>query len=380
MKLSVAMLWAAAIAAPGFAAPPAGFDRVVEQAMAETGSKGLAIAFVEDGEVAFARSYGVRNAASQPLEPDTIMYGASLTKAAFAYLVMQLAEEGRIDPDAPIAKYLPKPLPDYPADDRYGPWPDLSGDDRWKAITPRILLTHSAGFPNYEWDEPDGKLRLHFAPGSRYAYSGTGFILLQFVLEEGLKIDVGKEMQQRIFDRFQMPNSSMIWRPDFARNLADGWGMDGKIEPHDERSKVRAAGSLDTTIADFARFAAAYVRGEGLSAKGRAELTRPQLAIRTRSQFPSLQPELPAGQERKDLAAGLGVIVFEGPQGPGFFKGGHNDTTGNTWVCVEKGKRCVVILANDVRAEAAFPRLVRTLLGETGAPWDWEYGGLKLLP
>ena len=75
--------------------------------------------------------------------------------------------------------------------------------------------------------------------------------------------------------------------------------------------------------------------------------------------------ELPPEQRRPDLAAGLGVVVFDGPQGPGFYKGGHDDATGNTWVCVKAHKRCVVILANDVRAEAAFPRLVEFILGET---------------
>jgi len=43
-------------------------------------------------------------------------------------------------------------------------------------------------------------------------------------------------------------------------------------------------------------------------------------------------------------------------------------------VCVEKGQRCAVILSNDVRAEAGFAELVRFLLGETGVPYDWEYG------
>src|SRR5205085_2269873 len=132
-------------------------------------------------------------------------------------------------------------------------------------------------------------------------------------------------------------------------NLADGFDINGKVEPHDERSKVRAAGSMDTTIEDMARLVAGYVRGEGLSAQARAELTKPQLPITTASQFPSFQPELPPAQRRHDLAAGLGVVVFDGPQGHGFFKGGHNDSTGNTWVCVEKTKNCVVILANDVR-------------------------------
>jgi hypothetical protein len=49
-------------------------------------------------------------------------------------------------------------------------------------------------------------------------------------------------------------------------------------------------------------------------------------------------------------------------------------------VCVEKRRSCVVILANDVRAEAGFPRLVKFLLGETGVPWTWEYGDMKFVP
>ncbi|MFT3997896.1 MAG: serine hydrolase, partial [Asticcacaulis sp.] len=124
----------------------------------------------------------------------------------------------------------------------------------------------------------------------------------------------------------------------------------------------------------FARFAANYVRGGGLSQEGRAELVRPQLKITTRSQFPTLQPEVPVEAQRKDLYAGLGVVVFDGPQGAGFYKGGHNDTTANSWVCVEKTKRCVVILSNDVRSEKAFPELVTFILGDTGVPYDWEYG------
>ncbi len=352
----------------------------VRHVMETTGAEGLALAWVEDGAVVYAGAFGKRNAKGDPLTADTIMYGASLTKAAFAYTVMQLVDEGRLDLDASIATYLPKPLPDYPTEQKYSSWVDLKGDERWRKITPRILLTHSAGFHNFGFMEPDGKLKIHFDPGSRYSYSGDGFILLQFVLERGLGLDVGQEMQRRVFDRFGMKNTSMMWRADFAANLADGWDLEGETEPHDERSKVRAAGSMDTTIEDIARFAAGYVRGEGLSPRARAELTKAHLAIKTASQFPILAPDSPPEARQKGLAAGLGVVVFEGPQGRGFFKGGHNDTTGNTMVCIERGRRCVVILANDVRAEAGFPRLVRLLLGDTGVPWTWEYGAKKMVP
>lgn len=355
----------------------AALDAEAARAMAAKQVKGLAIAVIDDGKVVHARSYGARNAAGDALETDTIMYAASLTKAAFAYTVMQLVEEKKLDLDRSIGDYLAKPLPEYPDDDDYAPWSSLAGDERWRAITPRILLTHSAGFANFYFLEPDEKLHFHFAPGSRYAYSGDGMILLQFVIERGLGLDLGAEMQRRVFDRLGMADTSMKWRAEFAGNLADGWREDGSVEPHDERSRVRAAGSMDTTIADMAKLAAGYIRGEGLSAQGSAELTKAQLSIATASQFPSLQPELPVEKRRKDLAAGLGVVVFDGPQGPGFFKGGHNDSTGNTWVCVQRGRRCVLILANDVRAEAVFPHLVGFVLGETGVPWAWEYGDKK---
>lgn len=372
------LLYLSLLAPAGAAGLPAqaALDTEVARAMAGTGARGLAIAVIDDGQVAFVRSYGQRNATGQPLASDTVMYGASLTKAAFAVFVMQLVDEGKLDLDRPLASYLDRPLPDFPSEDRYAPWPDLAGDERWKKITARHVLTHSTGFANFAFLEPDGKLRFHFDPGARYAYSGEGMILLQFVIEKGLNLEVGEEMQRRIFDRNDMVNTSLTWRADFARNLADGWKDDGSVEAHDERSTARAAGSMDTSIADIAKFAAAYARGDGLSTASRGELVKPQLPITTASQFPTLQPEVPLAQRRPDLAAGLGVITFQGPQGAGFMKGGHNDSTGNTWVCVERRRRCVVILANDVRAEPAFPALVRYVLGETGAPWAWEYGDM----
>ena len=350
-------------------------DVHVKAGMTQTQTQGVAIAFIENGKVKLVKSWGNRNAKGEPLTNDSVMYGASLTKAVFAFTVMQLVEEGRLDLDTSIAHYLPKALPEYADEgEKYADWQHLAGDERWRKLTPRILLTHSSGFSNFGFLEPDGKLKFHFDPGSRYAYSGDGLILLQFVIERGLGLDLGQEMQRRVFDRFGMKTTSMTWRLDFATNLADGWKMDGSAEPHDERSKTRAAGSMDTSISDFAKFAAAYVNGQGLTKASRKALTTAQLPITTISQFPSLQPEAAPEARVKGLAAGLGVITFVGPQGRGFFKGGHNDSTGNMWVCVEKRKSCVVILSNDVRAEPMFPAIVKLVLGETGMPWAWEYG------
>ena len=355
-------------------------DAVVRQMMQETGAKGLALAVIDNGQVVQVSSYGARNESGAALADDSIMYGASLTKTAFAYMVLQLVDEGIIDLDTPIETYLPKPLPEYSGSDierRYARWSDLAGDERCKALTPRILLNHGSGFANFGFIEPDGKLRFHFQPGTRYAYSGDGIILLQFVLEAGLGLDVGKEMQRRLFEPLAMTNTSLMWRTDFAERIADGWTINGKPEPHDERSKVRAAGSMDSTIADLARLSAAMVRGDLLSAQGRREFSRPQLAIKSASQFPSIEQSSVVVDREQLLAAGLGLIVFDGPQGRGFFKGGHNDSTGNMLVCLEARQRCVLILGNDLRAERAIPYLVDFILGGSGVPWHWEYGDVR---
>lgn len=373
------ILLAMAVPSHAVTSDAASIAATAHRAMEATGARGLAIAVIDEGEVVSARTFGERNDRGDPLTPQTIMYGASITKTVFAYMTMQLVDEGRLDLDQPIANMLPEPLPDYGNLDDYGAWADLAGDDRWRDITPRMALTHSTGFANFSFLEPDGKLRIHFDPGSRYSYSGEGIVLLQFGIEKGLGLDLGKELQRRVFAPLDMPNSSSMWRPDFAENLADGWRLDGSAEPHDDRSAVRASGSMDSTIEDIAKFAAALVAGRGLSPAARAELTRPQLAIRSRTQFPVLQDDVAPERQFKDLAAGLGLITFRGPQGPGFFKGGHNDSTGNMLVCLEKGQRCVLILSNDVRAERAFPMIVRSILGETGMPWAWEYGDAKFL-
>ena len=362
--------------------PPPAIEAAVHRMMAKTGARGLAVAVIDGGRVHYVRAYGVRNAKGDPLQTDTVMYGASLTKTVFAYTVLQLVDQGKLSLDVPLADYLDKPLTEYDTNaiypDKYGPYRDLAGDPRWKRITARMALTHSTGFANFWWDEPDQKLRIHFDPGSRYSYSGEGLILLQFVIENGHKdrglgLDLGK-LTQANFDRLGMTRTSLKWRPDFRPNLADGFNDRGQAIEHDERSKVRVAGSMDTTIADLSKFVAALSRHDGLSAASYAEMVKPQLHIGTATQFPNFAPDLPAERQRKDLFAGLGLIVFDGPQGRGFFKGGHDEQTANTMVCIKKGRRCALILSNDVRAEAGFAELVRFLLGETGVPYEWEYG------
>jgi CubicO group peptidase (beta-lactamase class C family) len=361
----------------------AAIDAQVSKIMTLTHANGMAVAVIDHGKVGYVHVYGIRNAKGDPLTTDTVMYGASLTKTVFAYAVMQLVDQGKLSLDAPIKEDLDKPLPSYGPDplfpDKYGPYKDLADDPRWEKITPRMALTHSTGFSNFWFIEPDQKLHIHFEPGTHFSYSGEGFILLQFVVEhgrkaQGLRLDVG-DLTKAIFNRLGMHRTSLVWNiGNPETNVADGWNDQGQPQPHDKRSKVRVAGSMNTTISDLSKFAAALVRGDGLSAASRAEMTKPRLHITTAHQFPLFLPDLPVSEQRKDLFAGLGVVAFDGPQGHGFYKGGHDGQTANTVVCIEAGQRCVVILSNDVRSEAGFADLVKFILGGTGVPYDWEYG------
>lgn len=390
MKGLRAVMAAAAVmmtAMAGAQAIPSGaaIDAEVQKLMAETQAKGIAVAVIDHGKVKYVQAYGARNAKGDPLKTDTVMYGASLTKTVFAYTVMTLVDEGKLNLDMPIKDDLDKPLPSYDPEKiypgKYGPYQDLADDARWEKITPRMCLTHSTGFNNFYFLEPDQKLRIHFEPGSRFSYSGEGLSLLQFVIEngkksQGLGLDLGT-LTDGLFARLGMTRTALMTTPKIMNGpdgYADGWDTNGAPQPHNKRSKVRVAGSMNTTIEDFSKFAAAMVTGDGLSKAAHKEMLKPMVHITTATQFPPLLPELPASEQRKDLYAGLGVVVFDGPQGPGFFKGGHDGQTGNTMVCVERNERCAVILSNDVRAEKGFAMLVKFILGDTGVPYDWEYG------
>lgn len=357
---------------PGPRLHGAALDGEVERLMAAGRVPGLALAVIEDGRVVHLRAYGKRDLEQDlPLTVGTTMYAASLTKTLFAYAVMTLADDGRIDLDRSIADYLPEPLPQYPK------YADLAGDERWRRITPRRLLAHTAGLPNFRFFtrqgtyDPNGKLAIEFEPGSRYAYSGEGINLLQFVLDNGLGIDTDELIRTRVFDRFGMRGSGMVWREAFAADLAIGYDEAGKPLGHKRRGGVRAAGSMDTTAADYANFLAGLVRCEGLSAKSCAEMKHAQIAIHSVQQFPTLSEETTADNEPIGLAYGLGAAVYASPQGRAWFKGGHDDGTRNLAFCLADERDCVLILSNSSNGDGLFKYLVDAALGPTCLPWFW---------
>jgi CubicO group peptidase (beta-lactamase class C family) len=342
-------------------------DSTVERLMSAAKVTGLALALIEKGEVSYVKAYGMADVSEgRPLWPDTVMYGASLTKAAFAYMVMTLADDGALNLDTPISDILPKPLYEYEN------YVDLANDDRWRQWTLRMLLSHQAGLPNWRWFSDSGKLTIIFEPGSRYADSGEGFQIAQLVLERGLGADVNQLMEERVFDRFDMHRTSMTWREAFRPNFANGYDEQGNDLGHEMRQSVQAAGSMDTTVTDFSAFLAGVVAGEGISNEAKAEMLGVQVRITARRQFPTQFPVDTDSNQDIQLSYGLGWGLFESRFGPAFFKEGHDDGTNNYALCLDRTRHCILILSNSSNAESIFLYLVNELLGNTGLPWEWE--------
>ena len=324
------------------------------------------MALIDDGRVVYRKAYGLADIdQKRPLSTDTVMYGASLTKAAFAYMTLQLAEEGVLDLDAPITALLKQPLPEYPD------FADLARDSRWRAFTPRMMLSHTTGLINWRFINDPEMLDIKFAPDSRYVYSGEGFQILQLIVEERTGKSTTELMQTRVFDRFDMKNRGMVWRADFAGRTTNRYDASGKALGHNQRRRPRAAGSMDTTLDDYAAFFAGVLRGEGLSARSMDAMLGSQIAVVSPTQFPSHWPGETTLWQGVTLGYGLGWGVYESPQGPAFFKEGSDDGTNNLALGFRNAQHGVLFLCASGNTRGLFLPAVEALYGDTCLPWFW---------
>jgi CubicO group peptidase (beta-lactamase class C family) len=237
-------------------------DSIIVKLMGEAKITGLCISVLNYNKPVYTKAFGLKNTATaEALDTATVLYAASYSKAVFAYLVMEEVQAGKMDLDKPLYQYLDKPIPEY---EKYK---DLAGDDRWKLITARMCLSHTTGFPNWRFlnantgnYDPKGKLAIYFTPGSRYAYSGEGLVLLQFVLEK----TTGKPLQdlaaEMIFTPVGMMRTAYTWQAGFENDYATGYDEAGKPIAIKKRNVANAAGSLVSSIADLPMFC----RREGL--------------------------------------------------------------------------------------------------------------------
>jgi CubicO group peptidase (beta-lactamase class C family) len=224
-----------------------------------TGIPGLTAALVIDGELQWTKGFGTADLEnSVPAKAETVYRLASLSKPITAAAVMQLAERGKVDLDAPVQKYVPS-FPEKP-------WP----------ITPRQLLCHQAGI-RHEADEEWGSTHhytnldealemfqndpLLFAPGTRAAYSTYGFNLLGSVVEGASGMKFVDYLRENVFAPAGMIDTRADDVFEIIPNRAAGYarlssGAIANSKLADTSNKI-PGGGLCATAADVARFAIA---------------------------------------------------------------------------------------------------------------------------
>ncbi|MFZ0961083.1 MAG: serine hydrolase [Terriglobia bacterium] len=346
---------------------PTQIDSTVSQLMAEAHVTGVGLAVFHHGRIAYLKAYGLRDTAKGlPLTPDSVMTSASLSKAAFATVVMRLVQQGKLNLDRPIAAYLPKPLPEYSA------YADLQGDKRWRKLTLPMLLSHTSGFPNFRGLEPDLKLHIHFEPGSRYGYSGEGIELAQFVVETATGRPLPSLMDEYLFQPDGMTRTSMVWEPRFESDFANGYDEYGRSLGPERCPHADAAGSMQTTLRDYATFLSALLRSRPLGIPTTGRIFNRQIAIHSAHQFPSLAEETTTANDPIRLSYGLGWGIYLSPYGKAFFKEGHDEGWRHLALCFREHGDGILILTNSSNGEGIFKPLIDQLLGPTGFPFDWD--------
>ncbi len=346
---------------------PAEIDEMVTRLMRAAEVTGVGIAIFNDGKVAYLKTYGVRDKEKNlPLTENSVMSAASFSKVAFAYMVMQLVDGGVLDLDKPVYQYLPKPLPEYPA------YQDLAADPRYKQITARMLLSHTSGFPNWRWISEDRKLNINFEPGSKFAYSGEGIDLLQLAVETVTKRPLEELMKDHVFQPFGMTRSSMVWESRFESDYANGYDEYGRSLGPERRKKADAAGSMQTTVSDFARFMQAAMQGQGLRRETRELMLSPQIQIFSKHEFPTLESETTEENKPIRLSYRLGWGLYWTPYGKAFFKEGHDEGWRNYTVCFDQSKTGILIMTNSSNGEGIYKELLETLLKNPFTPIEWE--------
>lgn len=276
-------LGAAATAAPwlagrGFAAAPqftplkgntplgeitATLNELVPRQMETGGVPAMSLALVREGKTAWAKTWGVKTlAGKEPATDETVFEAASLSKPVFAFAVMKLVEQGRLDLNRPLVSYRADAF--TPEIERLMTAPPLD-DPRLREVTPRHVLRHATGLPNWGRGLP---LEMQFAPGERFGYSGEGYFYLQRVVEHIVKEPLEQWIKRALLDPLGMRSSSYVWEPRFDALAAAGHDREGKAAGRYTPQRALASGSLLTTARDYARFL------EAMTAPGGSGATR----------------------------------------------------------------------------------------------------------
>ncbi|MDH3838904.1 MAG: serine hydrolase [Desulfobacteraceae bacterium] len=341
-------------------------DNSISHMMENAGVTGLSCAIINDSKVVYQKAYGFRNNSIGVLnDEETIFSAASFSKTVFAYIVVLLVEDGIIDLDKPLQKYLDKNLYEYPN------YEDLNGDQQTGLITARMVLSHSTGFPNWRFLTNDGKLRIMFEPGSRFSYSGEGICLLQMAIEKITGKGLEELSRKMVFEPLGMEHTSYVWQKKFEKNFA---------VPHDEyerpkmlnrRRKADAAGSMQITAGDYARFLSVILNAKGKRKRSMNAMLNPQIAIRSENMFGPGAWKDTDKYNQITLSWGLGWGRFNTKHGRAFFHTGHDLGWQNYTVTYFDKGLGVVLLSNSDNFESVAREIVEKTIGDEYSPFDW---------
>lgn len=217
-----------------------------------------AVLVARAGQVLFARGYGMANLEHGiPNTPQTKFRLGSITKQFTAVAFLQLQEKGKLSVQDPVCKYVPE----CPA--------------AWAPITIHHLLTHTSGIPNFT-SFPDYRdtmmiasppekslLRfrdkpLEFAPGERYSYSNSGYVLLGYILEKVSGQSYEQYLRENILAPAGMSNTGYDWSSTVLPGRASGYARRGQSgyanAEYIHMSIPHAAGAMYSTVEDFVKW------------------------------------------------------------------------------------------------------------------------------
>lgn len=349
--MAMLALIASAVAAQDGASPL--MARLSETATARIEADGVAgavIVLLRNGEAVWTGAFGTANPErGVPMTGELVFRVESLSKPVTAWGAMRLGETERLDLDASAADCLRRWRP----------------PDGTRPFTARQLLSHTAGVglgdfteryaPDTERpalpDHLDRDFGMIAAPGARFAYSDTGYTLLELMIEDCAGEDFATLMAHEVLSPLGMPGASFDWT---SADMPVGHDLRGRpvsayVYPG------RASGGLHATSADIARFAIAGMAGAEqsvLSPEGVAGLHRPQVAVGGLFGFAADGYGL--GHFTETLSDGRHA-VWHGGQGHGWMSHMH--------LVPETGDG-IVILSNSQRAWPLFAALLR----------DWSEG------
>ena len=287
---------------------------------------GLSIAVIRDADILYHRGFGVKNTATnEPVTDSTFFEAASLSKPIFACAVMKMVEAGQLDLDTPLIKY---------ASESYIEETFLRGgkigDERIRHITPRMVLSHTPGFPN--WRSRNTSIPIQFEPGEKFSYSGEGFVLLQRVVEHMSGMPLDEYMTKNILHPLGMENSSYVWTEKYDTLSAKRHNLFGEMTGKSKPSRANAAASLHTTAVDYAKFVIAIMNDTGLLPETTRQMLSPQIKVNS--------------AVSDSVFWGLGWGIEQTNDGPAFWHWGDNGDFKCFIVAFKEAKIGVVFLTN----------------------------------